>query len=100
MYEGLEVWLHALLTSAVDGGEWSVSRPDRFNPESISDTHWMGGWVASRRSGHQGTENALPLQGIESQFPGCSALRLVTILTELCRLNLSNPGGYYMYHLL
>jgi hypothetical protein len=26
-----EAWLHAFLTSALDGGEWSASRPDRFN---------------------------------------------------------------------
>jgi hypothetical protein len=35
-----------LLTSALDGGEWSASRPDRFTPmERAPDTHWLGGWV-------------------------------------------------------
>jgi hypothetical protein len=29
VYGGLKVWLHLLLTSALDGGEWS-SRPRRF----------------------------------------------------------------------
>jgi hypothetical protein len=29
---GMEVWLHVFLTSALDGGEWSVSRPCRFTP--------------------------------------------------------------------
>jgi len=29
-YEGVEVYLHAFLTSALDGGEWSASGPDRF----------------------------------------------------------------------
>jgi hypothetical protein len=29
------------LTSALVGGEWSASRPDRF-------THWIGGWVGPR----------------------------------------------------
>jgi hypothetical protein len=34
------------LTSALDGGEWSASRPDRFTPrERTPDTHWIGGWV-------------------------------------------------------
>jgi len=26
----MEVYLHAFLISALDGGEWSASRPDRF----------------------------------------------------------------------
>lgn len=30
--EGVEVWLHAFLTSALDGGEWSAFRPGRFIP--------------------------------------------------------------------
>jgi hypothetical protein len=34
------------LTSALDGGEWSTSRPDRFTSrERAPDTHWIGGWV-------------------------------------------------------
>jgi hypothetical protein len=31
-YWGVEVQLHAFLTSALDGGEWSASRPGRFTP--------------------------------------------------------------------
>jgi len=34
----VEVQLHAL-ASALDGGEWSASRPD---------THWTEGWVEPR----------------------------------------------------
>jgi len=29
---GVEVQLHAFLTSALDGGEWSAPRPGRFTP--------------------------------------------------------------------
>jgi hypothetical protein len=37
------------LTSALDGGEWSVSRPCRFTPgERAHDSHWIGGWVGPR----------------------------------------------------
>jgi hypothetical protein len=37
------------LTSALDGGELSASRPGRFTPgERASDTHWIGGWVGPR----------------------------------------------------
>jgi len=31
-YGGMEVWLHVFLTSALDGDEWSASRPSRFTP--------------------------------------------------------------------
>jgi hypothetical protein len=37
------------LTSALDGGEWSASRPGRFTPrERAPATHWIGGWVGPR----------------------------------------------------
>jgi hypothetical protein len=32
-YWGVEVELHAFLTSALDGGEWSASRPAALTPE-------------------------------------------------------------------
>jgi hypothetical protein len=37
-------------TSALDGGEWSASRPGRaFTPrERTHGTHWKGGWVGPR----------------------------------------------------
>jgi hypothetical protein len=31
-YGEVKVWLHASLTSATDGGEWSASRPCRLHP--------------------------------------------------------------------
>jgi hypothetical protein len=44
MYWLVEVELHAFLTSALDGGEWPASRPDRFTPtEGVIGTHWIGG---------------------------------------------------------
>jgi hypothetical protein len=37
------------LTSALDGGEWSASRPGRFIPrEKAPGTHWVGGWVGPK----------------------------------------------------
>jgi hypothetical protein len=37
------------LTSGLDGGEWSASRPCRFTPGEIApSTHWRGGWVGPR----------------------------------------------------
>jgi hypothetical protein len=35
-----------LLTSALDGGEWSASRLCHFTPrETAPGTRWIGGWV-------------------------------------------------------
>jgi hypothetical protein len=31
-YWGVEVWMHAFLTLALDGGEWLASRSGRFTP--------------------------------------------------------------------
>jgi hypothetical protein len=31
-YGGVDVYIHILLTSALDGGEWSASRPGRSTP--------------------------------------------------------------------
>jgi hypothetical protein len=52
-YEGvLGEWRYSAihsLTSALDGGEWSASRPGRLNPrERAPGTYWIGGWVGPR----------------------------------------------------
>jgi hypothetical protein len=41
---------YSFLTSALDGGEWSASRPGRDLPpgERTPGTHWIGGWVGLR----------------------------------------------------
>jgi hypothetical protein len=37
------------LTSALDGGEWSASRPCYFTPRKRAPgTHWIGGWMGPR----------------------------------------------------
>jgi hypothetical protein len=37
------------LTSALDGREWSASRPGRFTAgERVPGTHWKRGWVGLR----------------------------------------------------
>jgi hypothetical protein len=43
-YWGVEVSLHAFLTSTLDGGEWSASRPGRCTPSILC----IGGWVGPR----------------------------------------------------
>jgi hypothetical protein len=38
-----------ILTSPLDGDEWSSSRPGRFTPrERVPGNHWIGGWVGPR----------------------------------------------------
>jgi hypothetical protein len=47
--EGVKVSSTHSLTLALDGGEWSASRPGRFTPkERAPGTHWIGGWVGPR----------------------------------------------------
>jgi hypothetical protein len=48
-YGGVNVSIHIFLTSALAGGDWSVSRPGRFTPkETPPRTHWIRGWAGSR----------------------------------------------------
>jgi hypothetical protein len=45
----VEVQIHAFLTSALDGCQWSVSRPGRFIlRERAPGNHCIGGWVGTR----------------------------------------------------
>jgi len=40
------------LTSALDGGEWSASRPGRFTPREIAPgIHWIGGGAQLKAQG-------------------------------------------------
>jgi hypothetical protein len=45
------------LTSALDRGVWSASRPDRFTSgERATDIHWIGGRVGPRAGLDAGKE--------------------------------------------
>jgi hypothetical protein len=59
--------IHIFLTSALAGGEWSVSRPGRFNPgERAPGTHWTRGWVDPRAGvGDVEKRKFLTLPGLE-----------------------------------
>jgi hypothetical protein len=42
-YGGVDVYVQAFLTSTLDGGEWSVSRPGRFTSGEIATaSHCLG----------------------------------------------------------
>jgi len=48
---GVEMYLYAFSHSALDGGEWSVSRPGSSVPEEGShDTHCTRGCVGTKLS--------------------------------------------------
>jgi hypothetical protein len=69
-----------LLTSALHGDEWSVSRSCRFTPgEAVPGTHCIGSWVRPQsRSGRCGQEKTLDHAG-----NGTPPIQSVAILTEL-----------------
>jgi hypothetical protein len=53
-YEELEVQLDPFLTSALDRGEWSDSRPGRFTPGKTAPViHWIEGWVGHKVGGDE-----------------------------------------------
>jgi hypothetical protein len=53
------------LTSALDGGEWSASRPGRFTPrERAAGTHWIGGWVGPRTGLDAGAKRKIPSEAV------------------------------------
>jgi hypothetical protein len=45
---GAEVYLHSLLTSALDGDEWSPSHRDSFTPRKEPQYNGIGGCVGPR----------------------------------------------------
>jgi len=48
-YWRVELYIHALLTSALGGGEWSASRRGRLIPrERAPVVHWIVCWVGHR----------------------------------------------------
>jgi hypothetical protein len=49
MYGGMDVYNHVFLTSALVGGERSISCAYHFTPwETAPGTYWIGGWVGPR----------------------------------------------------
>jgi hypothetical protein len=96
---------------ALDGGEWSTSRPDRFTPGTNSGTNLIGSWEGPRTGLHvtEEKESFLPLPGYEPQtaLPGFSK---ITMLNKFCagedmklEKNLKTPvtqtSMHYQYHM-
>jgi hypothetical protein len=83
-----------LVTSELDGGEWSASRPGRFTPwERAPDTHWIEGRVGPRTDlDVVEKRKVLPLPGLELRPLGHSAHR-----KSLYRLRC--PGSHLLIYL-
>jgi hypothetical protein len=61
----------AFFNSALDGVEWSDSRPGRFTPrERVFGAHWIGGWVGLRAGLDARAKKKIsqPLPGLEHQI--------------------------------
>jgi hypothetical protein len=79
---------YSYLTSALDGGERSASRPSRALPpgETTPSTHWIGGWVGPRAGLDAGARRKIlcPCRGSNADRPACSqtlyCLRIVIVL--------------------
>jgi hypothetical protein len=79
-----------LLPLALDGGQWSASRSDRFTSgERAPGTHWIGGWV-DPRTGVDEVEKILDLTGTQNSDP--SVVQLVASHYTDC----ANPAHIYM----
>jgi hypothetical protein len=72
----VEVYLHAFLTSILDGDELSVSRPCHFTPREIAPvTHWIWGWVGPRAGLDRVVKRKIssPRQDPNPDHPPCSS---------------------------
>jgi hypothetical protein len=85
-HAGLDVKLHAILTSALDGCEWSVSRSCRFTPgvSAFGTVRWMvsrGGLdvVAERKESNPGR-----LYRSQPLYPQLSRLVLLIMFAASC----------------
>jgi hypothetical protein len=73
------------LTSALDAGKWSASRPDRFTPGERAPRHPLDrrlSWPQSR-SGRCGEEKNLLPTGIELRPSGSQPVAIPTELSQL-----------------
>jgi len=69
IYWGVESYLHAFLTSALDGDEWPAPCPGRFTLREKTATHLIRSWLSLRAVQDAVVNRKIPylsLTGIES----------------------------------
>jgi hypothetical protein len=82
MYGGVEQYIHAFITSGLDGGEWSASCPGEITPI----TNWIWGWVGPTVGLKAVAKRKIPIMLCRELNHLLTAHNLVTIPTELSRL--------------
>jgi hypothetical protein len=74
------------LTSGLDGGLWSASRPGRFIPEERAhSTHYIGGWVGFRTGLDDVERRKILLLPRFELRPLCHPVTVPTVLSRLSR---------------
>jgi hypothetical protein len=96
-------------TSALDGGEWSASRPGRFTSrERAPGTHWIGGWVGSRAvvkrkipSPRRESNPRTPIvQPVAQRYTDCATTALFWVNMQLNIWSIIHSfGGTYSHQL-
>jgi hypothetical protein len=88
------------MTSALDGGEWLASRPDRFTPGEIAlRTYRTGGWVGPRAIlDAVEKRKILLLPRIEPQHPSPYPVCTLTELFRLLEVSKGIPVWYVGIH--
>jgi hypothetical protein len=82
-YTGVKLQLHAFLTSALDGGEWSAARPGRFTPGvRAPGTYWIGRWVGPSAGLDAVARRKNPYRESNSGRPSCSLVTTVLNYTN------------------
>jgi hypothetical protein len=74
--------LHPFLTSALDGGEWSTSRPGRLTSRQEPGSCWIWGWMGHRTSPGRFGGKSLPMPGFEPG-PPTRNLKIVVLTTVI-----------------
>jgi hypothetical protein len=87
------------LTLALDGGEWSASRPGRFTSREESPvTHWIGRCLGSRAGLDVVSKRKIPspCQDSNPEHPVAQSYS-VAMPTELCILNIGGTKNLIDY---
>jgi hypothetical protein len=90
-YGGVDVFIHIFVTSALAVGEWSASRPCRFNhEEKAPGTHCIESWVDPRPDlDDMEKRTVFTLSGIQFRplgRPARSQYEVIKFRTLLCNL--------------